>query len=322
QPLSFPSQDHLSHLQFCVFSIVMNITEKERKPKKPHYVPRPPGKPFRYQCFQCPFTCNQKSHLFNHMKYNLCHVSISISSKQGRRGSGTVEETSGERLSKEETEDRLTSSPEPSEPTDPPAVSSSPDVCKETTKPVCKPEVLRPLGPGLVWRPSGTFTPAPLNLQNKPHLQERTEHFPYHPGFHSHSVPAAFHSLYPHYQPYIYEPVLPYVHGLFPQMLLPMAEEYYRYYYKMPTYSYSRYYPLEQTRPSVSSVPYSRHRDMKARMIRMHSRDAPLPDHPTDPTPPTNLSSYKMRAVQHQPANQKRGAEPHEHKRTGVCQRG
>ncbi|KAI1886545.1 hypothetical protein AGOR_G00196880 [Albula goreensis] len=40
---------------------------RERKPKKPHYIPRPLGKPFKYHCFQCPFTCNEKSHLFNHM---------------------------------------------------------------------------------------------------------------------------------------------------------------------------------------------------------------------------------------------------------------
>ncbi|XP_050975372.1 zinc finger protein 750 [Labeo rohita] len=234
----------------------MNIPEKERKPKKPHYVPRPPGKPFRYQCFQCPFTCNQKSHLFNHMKYNLCHVSISISSRRGRHGSGTAEETGGERPSEEDTDDRLTSSPEPSEPSDPPVVSSSPDVCTETTSPVCKPEVLRPHDPGSVWRPSGAFTPVALNLQNKPHPRERTEDFLYHPGFHSHSNPAAFHPLYPHYQPYIYEPVLPYVHGLFPQ-LFPMAQEYFRYYYTMQTYSYSHSHLPEQTHPSVSSVPYS-----------------------------------------------------------------
>ncbi|KAG5832726.1 hypothetical protein ANANG_G00294220 [Anguilla anguilla] len=49
-----------------------------RKPKRPHYVPRPPGKPFRYQCFQCPFTCNEKSHLFNHLKYDLCKDSIAL----------------------------------------------------------------------------------------------------------------------------------------------------------------------------------------------------------------------------------------------------
>ncbi|XP_012726481.2 zinc finger protein 750 [Fundulus heteroclitus] len=53
-------------------------TDQERKPKRPHYIPRPPGKPFKYQCFQCPFTCNEKSHLFNHMKYNLCQNSISL----------------------------------------------------------------------------------------------------------------------------------------------------------------------------------------------------------------------------------------------------
>ncbi|XP_066531785.1 zinc finger protein 750 [Hoplias malabaricus] len=57
----------------------------ERKPKKPHYIPRPPGKPFKYQCFQCPFTCNIKSHLFNHMKYNLCKNSISLVSQRGEQ---------------------------------------------------------------------------------------------------------------------------------------------------------------------------------------------------------------------------------------------
>ncbi|XP_008414348.1 zinc finger protein 750 [Poecilia reticulata] len=60
-------------------------TDQERKPKRPHYIPRPPGKPFKYQCFQCPFTCNEKSHLFNHMKYNLCQNSISlVSQKNGQ----------------------------------------------------------------------------------------------------------------------------------------------------------------------------------------------------------------------------------------------
>ncbi|XP_037332467.2 zinc finger protein 750 [Pungitius pungitius] len=57
-------------------------TVQERKPKRPHYIPRPPGKPYKYQCFQCPFTCNEKSHLFNHMKYNLCKNSISLMSQK------------------------------------------------------------------------------------------------------------------------------------------------------------------------------------------------------------------------------------------------
>ncbi|XP_015281787.1 PREDICTED: zinc finger protein 750 [Gekko japonicus] len=60
---------------------------KERKPKKPHYIPRPPGKPFKYKCFQCPFTCNEKSHLFNHMKYGLCKNSITLVSEQDRNQS-------------------------------------------------------------------------------------------------------------------------------------------------------------------------------------------------------------------------------------------
>lgn len=60
-------------------------SRQERKPKKPHYIPRPPGKPFKYQCFQCPFTCNIKSHLFNHMKYNLCKNSISLVSQRGEQ---------------------------------------------------------------------------------------------------------------------------------------------------------------------------------------------------------------------------------------------
>lgn len=61
-------------------------TIQERKPKRPHYIPRPPGKPFKYQCFQCPFTCNEKSHLFNHMKYNLCKNSISLVSQKNGQG--------------------------------------------------------------------------------------------------------------------------------------------------------------------------------------------------------------------------------------------
>ncbi|XP_078510827.1 zinc finger protein 750 [Lissotriton helveticus] len=57
---------------------------KERKPKKPHYIPRPPGKPYNFKCFQCPFTCNEKSHLFNHMKYGLCKNSITLVTEQDR----------------------------------------------------------------------------------------------------------------------------------------------------------------------------------------------------------------------------------------------
>ncbi|MBN3285356.1 ZN750 protein, partial [Polyodon spathula] len=63
----------------------MNLT-KERKPKKPHYIPRPPGKPFNFKCFQCPFTCNEKSHLFNHMKYGLCKTSINLVNEQDHSG--------------------------------------------------------------------------------------------------------------------------------------------------------------------------------------------------------------------------------------------
>nr|XP_023684983.1 zinc finger protein 750-like isoform X1 [Paramormyrops kingsleyae] len=61
----------------------MSVT-MERKPKRPHFIPRPPGKPYKYQCFQCPFTCNEKSHLFNHMKYDLCKNSISLMSQQAK----------------------------------------------------------------------------------------------------------------------------------------------------------------------------------------------------------------------------------------------
>ncbi|XP_072299329.1 zinc finger protein 750 [Eucyclogobius newberryi] len=65
-------------------------TAQERKPKRPHYIPRPPGKPFKYQCFQCPFTCNEKSHLFNHMKYNLCKNSISLVSQKNGAASRQI----------------------------------------------------------------------------------------------------------------------------------------------------------------------------------------------------------------------------------------
>ncbi|KAI1884352.1 hypothetical protein AGOR_G00225530 [Albula goreensis] len=73
---------------------------KVRKPKRPHYVPRPAGKPFRYQCFQCPFTCNEKTHLFNHMKYNLCKDSISLISEQSN-GTVRLAKTSTTRCPKE-----------------------------------------------------------------------------------------------------------------------------------------------------------------------------------------------------------------------------
>ncbi|KAI5623500.1 zinc finger protein 750 [Silurus asotus] len=72
----------------------MAAPNKEWKPKKPHYIPRPPGKPFKYHCFQCPFTCNEKSHLFNHMKYDLCKNSLSLLSKQGNISLNTVDEIS------------------------------------------------------------------------------------------------------------------------------------------------------------------------------------------------------------------------------------
>lgn len=197
----------------------MDIPVKERKPKKPHYIPRPAGKPFRYQCFQCPFTCNQKSHLFNHMKYNLCDVSVSVSSRPGRREENTHTDEDEEDL-----EIPVDPSQEiPVDPSDPQTVSSS----KETPWTVFKPEAIRPLTPMSVWRPPVSFTPGAPNLLNKPLIQERAEDFPYHPGFH---FPFPFHA---HYNPYIYEPVAhPYVtRGLFPQTLFPVAfpEECFRY---------------------------------------------------------------------------------------------
>ncbi|XP_067296772.1 zinc finger protein 750-like [Pseudorasbora parva] len=206
----------------------MNIPDKERKPKKPHYVPRPAGKPFRYQCFQCPFTCNQKSHLFNHMKYNLCDKSSSIRSRQV---SSTAEESS---LCGYTDEDMDATQPEEIK------ADPSPSSLTEMASPVCKPEALRPHSPVSVWRPPVSFSPA---LQNKPHLVERAEAFPYYPGFH---LP-----FYPHYNPYIYEPVPhPYVldtHRLFPlfsSVTSPMTEEYFRCYYPIPTPSYGHYPPL------------------------------------------------------------------------------
>ncbi|XP_058141563.1 proline-rich protein 35 [Dasypus novemcinctus] len=54
------------------------VRARARKPKKPHYIPRPWGKPYNYKCFQCPFTCLEKSHLYNHMKYSLCKDSRSL----------------------------------------------------------------------------------------------------------------------------------------------------------------------------------------------------------------------------------------------------
>lgn len=82
----------------CIFLpeilLWMKMDTAQRKPKRPHYIPRPPGKPFKYQCFQCPFTCNEKSHLFNHMKYNLCKNSISlVSQKNGQTNRQAKAET-------------------------------------------------------------------------------------------------------------------------------------------------------------------------------------------------------------------------------------
>jgi len=61
-----------------VCKVTSGSKHKERKPKKPHYIPRPWGKPYNYKCFQCPFTCMEKSHLYNHMKYSLCKNSLSL----------------------------------------------------------------------------------------------------------------------------------------------------------------------------------------------------------------------------------------------------
>lgn len=205
----------------------VDIPVKERKPKKPHYIPRPAGKPFRYQCFQCPFTCNQKSHLFNHMKYNLCDVSVSVSSRPGRREENSPSTHTDE--DEEELEIPVDPSQEiPVDPSDPQTVSSS----KETPWTVFKPEAIHPLTVS-VWRPPVLFTPGAPNLLNEPLHQERAEDFPYHPGFH---VPFPFHA---HYNPYIYGPVAhPYVtRGLFPQTLFPVAfpEECFRNCYTIPT---------------------------------------------------------------------------------------
>uniref|UniRef100_A0A8C7DP33 Proline rich 35 n=1 Tax=Oncorhynchus kisutch TaxID=8019 RepID=A0A8C7DP33_ONCKI len=82
---------------------------KERKPKKPHYIPRPWGKPYNYKCFQCPFTCMEKSHLYNHMKYSLCKNSLSLliesdwpykkdMEEEGESPGGEEEEESGQGL--------------------------------------------------------------------------------------------------------------------------------------------------------------------------------------------------------------------------------
>ncbi|KAM6897681.1 proline-rich protein 35 [Xenentodon cancila] len=61
-----------------IYKVTSANKHKERKPKKPHYIPRPWGKPYNYKCFQCPFTCMEKSHLYNHMKYSLCKNSLSL----------------------------------------------------------------------------------------------------------------------------------------------------------------------------------------------------------------------------------------------------
>ncbi|XP_036376857.1 zinc finger protein 750 [Megalops cyprinoides] len=95
-------------------------TVRERKPKKPHYIPRPLGKPFKYHCFQCPFTCNEKSHLFNHMKYDLCKNSISLVSKMAKP---STQDPSSARVSAERTS-TPTAATATTPPPPPPPVSS------------------------------------------------------------------------------------------------------------------------------------------------------------------------------------------------------
>lgn len=244
----------------------MSISAKDRKPKKPHYVPRPPGKPFRYQCFQCPFTCNQKSHLFNHMKYNLCKISISITHKQSPAHASSATNTTSEMNASSSDVSRETdvidtggeSEPSlknkdvtlfPDEKAQKESVSSSSDVTR-----VYKPEALLPrvshvYGSVGVWRPPVSFPPSSSSPEHKPHLKDREMlDFSYHgaAGYYSYDVPIPLHPLYSQY----YTPhLIPYA-PLFPRELLPVRspspEEYFRYYHTFVT-------PQNQNHP----IPYS-----------------------------------------------------------------
>nr|XP_055060058.1 zinc finger protein 750-like [Misgurnus anguillicaudatus]XP_055060059.1 zinc finger protein 750-like [Misgurnus anguillicaudatus] len=287
----------------------MSIPSKDRKPKKPHYVPRPPGKPFKYQCFQCPFTCNQKSHLFNHMKYNLCKISISITAKpnqspiQNSTSSPNVQsamERNGSMCANDETfsvVEVTSTSTDPvggsnSEPSpqngdtqkeadlhssDP--MSSSIGDSKDI-KPVYKPEALLPqhvYNPATIWRPPISFPPSTVSPEHKSHLQDKELDFPYHggviPGYHSYVIPSPLHPLYHQYHPYL-QPSNIY-HSTPPHPhLLPYALETHRLHHLLPR----ELLPMNSLSPA--SEEYFRHHYTFLSYSQNHPHDQTLPAAP------------------------------------------
>ncbi|TRY90293.1 hypothetical protein DNTS_012373 [Danionella cerebrum] len=179
-----------------------------RKPKKPHYIPRPPGKPFKYQCFQCPFTCNIKSHLFNHMKYNLCKNSISLvsqrmeqTSKTQRASQNNLDFSHKEPPQKDEASDKVNQAEVVNKEKPPSPIK---DVANDDPEPICaiknKTEEMQIVQE----KTSSAFSPVPRTREREaPHKGEPTS--PSNPQFYQQMgpwvLPSSTTPLFPHDYP-------------------------------------------------------------------------------------------------------------------------
>ncbi|CAM9394216.1 unnamed protein product [Lampetra planeri] len=91
-----------------------DVSVNKKVPKKPHYIPRPCGKPYNYKCFQCPFTCMAKSHLYNHMKYSLCKYSVSVETRSKSLLGKSCSEDGADEMSRQQ-KDKLCIDQQPSQ---------------------------------------------------------------------------------------------------------------------------------------------------------------------------------------------------------------
>uniref|UniRef100_A0A4W4H4L6 Zinc finger protein 750-like zinc finger domain-containing protein n=1 Tax=Electrophorus electricus TaxID=8005 RepID=A0A4W4H4L6_ELEEL len=251
----------------------MSSPMKERKPKKPHYIPRPPGKPFKYHCFQCPFTCNEKSHLFNHMKYDLCKNSLSLLSKPLKSATHSspmeTNESKTESLSNSGQETTTHSS----------AFSPISTFQEEVTSTTDKPERSAPYPVPHIYNPvpirktssflSGTLCQSP----EYPAYTIPYHLYPVHPHYSPYILPGSFydHPLAPQIPPYIMETLRG--QPLLPGQPLPFhsfsrfhtAEQYYRFFNSTPSVSYSMYHL-----PDQSSLTCPRYPEMGHRIMGVH----------------------------------------------------
>ncbi|XP_062865660.1 zinc finger protein 750-like [Trichomycterus rosablanca] len=211
----------------------MSTSAKERKPKKPHYIPRPQGKPFRYHCFKCPFTCNEKSHLFNHMKYDLCKNSLLLLSKQ-EENLQTSGETTG-KVQQLDHADLLSNDEEMASPAEP--VTEMSNMPKER----CRSLLDAPATNGSILNPA--WKPPIQNKETGP-LRQASE-YPHHafphpryPGLPSYSHFTLRGNYYDHF-PYTMETPLTRVHQLLP---VPTLDHYYRPYNSAPSPTLGMYH--------------------------------------------------------------------------------